>query len=471
MKLTAKKINSLIAIFCMLLAALALTLKYFNWDFDDSFIIYRYARNIIDGNGWCYNPGECYNASTSTLNTFLIACVAFINKDPRATAHILGGLYIAASGVFVYLLLRKRLGEFFSASSGLLVVVSLGENFTWGIETNLFIALIFLFILLEDRGRNSWWPIGLLILARPDGALFLFFKIVYSFFKDKRLPWQGIVQAVVPVFPWFAYSLYHFHHLLPATLGQKVWQGSSGFWGDGNVYMAYLLEFISSFHWWEALFAALGVIIIIKERSFLLYLLIFTVIQQLVYIFLNVPGYHWYAAVFSVALKLSFIYGLGWLITSFLLKITQVNKVVWKKSANLAATVLLLAFSAAFFYKPSHPVEPESRTVAYKRLAEKLQWNIPGGRLAALEVGVVGYYTKWNILDIIGLTTPWGEFATGRNNDRFFELRPEAVVIHSLVSTRERAIFTDPRFSRDYRLGCVINTPGYQDIYLYILKV
>ena len=42
---------------------------------DDSFITYRYARNILAGDGFVYNPGEAVMGTTTPLYTLLMVAL------------------------------------------------------------------------------------------------------------------------------------------------------------------------------------------------------------------------------------------------------------------------------------------------------------------------------------------------------------------------------------------------------------
>lgn len=42
---------------------------------DDAFITYRYARNILAGNGFVYNPSEHVLGTTTPLYTFLLVLI------------------------------------------------------------------------------------------------------------------------------------------------------------------------------------------------------------------------------------------------------------------------------------------------------------------------------------------------------------------------------------------------------------
>lgn len=458
--------------------ALAMTVCFFEWDGDDAFIIYRYAQNLIDGNGWRFNPTELVNASTSALNTLLIALAALPNGDPRFAAHLLGGSWLLAAGTLVYLVFSGRFGRLYSAASAIAIVRVLAYNQTWGLETNLFIALCLLFVYLEARGLNTWYLLGFLVLARPDGGLLLVGKTLLEVALRRRIPVKGLAQAALVLLPWVAFSLYTFQSVFPDTLGQKIWQGRSGFWGEGLIYFDFLSRFLASmpWKWWVAVSALLGIAKMVRERSALLYLVGFVVVQQSIYIALNLPGYFWYAASLAFVLNLSALYGLGTVLETgkqalsrSILDVPVARRISPFWSPALAVVLLAVCIFAYGRLTASSPLN-NVRTDAYRRLSDEINRRVPSGTLAALEVGVLGYYSGREILDLTGLTTDQGEFITGANNDSFFRIRPRVVVLHSRAWSMERAIRRDSRFDATYRIAGAVESPGYEKMFYFELR-
>jgi len=271
-----------------------------------------------------------------------------------------------------------------------------------------------------------------------------------------------------------AFSLFTFQSAFPRTLGQKIWQGSSGFWGDGLIY----LKFLSSqpWKWWVAVPVLLGFATMLSEKSTLLYLVAFVLVQQLTYLALNVPGYHWYVASLRFVFNLSALYGLGAFLEygkQVLLRIIPglSNTARVAPALNPAVAALLLGVSIYVYDRiTTSPQMNGGRTEAYRTLSEVINQNVPPGTLAALEVGALAYYSGREILDLTGLTTGRGEFITGANNDLFFKLRPRVVVIHSIASRKEQAILNDIRFASNYKLSGVVESSRYQKMFYFELR-
>ena len=77
---------------------------------DDSFITYRYARNILAGNGFVYNPGEKVLGTTTPLYTALMAAGAALSGGAQAPFPVIS-LWVNALADSLTWLLLIRLGE------------------------------------------------------------------------------------------------------------------------------------------------------------------------------------------------------------------------------------------------------------------------------------------------------------------------------------------------------------------------
>ncbi len=62
-----------------LVAACALGFVFWRaWVCDDAFITFRYSRNIIEGQGFVYNPGSRVLGTTTPLFTLLMAALGVV---------------------------------------------------------------------------------------------------------------------------------------------------------------------------------------------------------------------------------------------------------------------------------------------------------------------------------------------------------------------------------------------------------
>ena len=462
----------------LLLLAAAYTYHFLYWNFDDTYIVFRIVRNLLSGHGWAFNVGEAHNASTSVLNTIVVALATpLFSWNIPLTAHMLAGLWLSVAALAFGWIFRQRFDPWVALGAGVGFIVVLADNNLWGLETHLFFALLGIFVVLEHRRSSSWWAIALLTLTRPDALLLA----VLRGLRDVRLlPWpatvagwresvraawvanrRGLLIFALVLAPWLIFSLITFHQVFPDTLSNKMWQARSGFWGTGWIYLDALRSHLGDVAPWRVtgyLLAVPGLVFLIRDRSVLLYVVTFAAVQQAAYTLLNVPGYHWYFVSVDVAVVLAAFYGAG--------SIVEISFGQHSSRARLYASVALYAGVLAFaavrarpLFGPHYP--QDAREVSYQKVAAALLANrVPAGPIAIVEVGTVGYHMpNRSLVDLIGLTSPNPEYVTGRNNDRFFAQPPSIVLFHApSVSAFERALFDDIRFRMMFADPVVVDT-------------
>ena len=159
---------------------------------DDAFISFRYARNLLAGNGLVFNPGERVEGYTNFLWTVLQAPVIALGVDPVQGARALGCL--AALAILVRLAVRGAEGEpsrtaganalpgWIGIGAGLILGASssFAAEAVQGLETVLFALLVTGMIFSAEgdagAGRTGWLTGalgGLAALTRPEGVLVL----------------------------------------------------------------------------------------------------------------------------------------------------------------------------------------------------------------------------------------------------------------------------------------------------------
>ncbi len=432
----------LIPIILILSYVVLKTSQFWFWNFDDGLIVYRIARNILEGIGWCYNAGEVHNPSTSVLNTVFIVILGKVGFLPSHAAHLLGGLALLIAAASVYILLERLYGMLYALASSLLIVFLLSTNSTWGLESNLFLACFFLLCLFEERKWNSWPLLGIMVLIRPDGMLLVGLKCLMELIKHRKIPLRGLIIVCAILSPWIIYSALKFGQLFPDTLSNKVWQGRSGFWGQGHIYLKFFLKTLVA-AWWYYLpviaLAAVGLVTQLRDKPYLIILFMFVVLQQASYVLLNVPGYHWYLVNWDGSIALAACFGAGFILH-------RINKRALLLSSLPAAAFIIMDCYKSFGV---YPIDP--RDQAYQAAVQEVDTIVKEeGSLATLEVGTIGFHTKRSIVDLVGLASPNPEYISGKNNDRFFAALPTVIMFHAPIWHFERALADDLRFRMLY---------------------
>jgi len=291
--------------------------------FDDPYITYRYVRNLHAGIGYCYNPGDLVDVSTSPLHTWLLALAAFATDDIPMAARLLGSVSLAAAGIaFAAIVARSAWvaesdRRWLALIAAALLVSHPGLVATFGIESLLHLALGLSAVLafVRDARRICAALLALHVLARPDGVLLV--GIVAALWALDWLRGAGegrsLRRLLVPALlfgailaPWLAFSWLRFGALLPATLGAKTAQGDSGHWrsyleGIGFWFSIYLLRTVWGYLYYGAALA--GALVLgggarrhLPERlgDGLSVIALWTATHTLAYSLLGVPYYHWY---------------------------------------------------------------------------------------------------------------------------------------------------------------------------------
>jgi len=211
------------------------------WLCDDSFISIRYAENLANGLGLVYNAGEYVEGYTNLSWTLLLAAAAGWGLSPVATAKFLGIAFYAA---LILVLVRwswrraRRGGAPFLPLAAGLVLVS-NDFHVWatgGLETMLFAYLVTHALLLTrlpaptlTRSLGAGAIMGLLVLTRLDGLLFVAAGCVSYFFPLGRLaPRERWIHAGALVFPVFVVlailipaKLFYYGELVPTAFYSK----------------------------------------------------------------------------------------------------------------------------------------------------------------------------------------------------------------------------------------------------------
>ena len=101
--------RAVVAVCAALLAFGLFRAAHLSWVCDDSFISFRYARNLVEGSGLVFNPGERVEGYTNFLWTVALAAAMKAGlADPIPVASALG---IASYALLVLVLLARGGGR------------------------------------------------------------------------------------------------------------------------------------------------------------------------------------------------------------------------------------------------------------------------------------------------------------------------------------------------------------------------
>ncbi len=187
---------------------------------DDAYITYRYADNLVNGQGLVYNPGQrVFGSSTPLYVVWLAGLHGIARSVPTPELAVRANFIfyaITILGIFFLLTSLDSSAALAALLAGLLAMrQSLLQGSLAGMETFLFTGLLVwsLWALVTRRFRLGAWLAGLSVLARPEGVLMvvLFFT---SWLIDRRscptgaaaANWRELVGLLLPGLAWIAFA-------------------------------------------------------------------------------------------------------------------------------------------------------------------------------------------------------------------------------------------------------------------------
>jgi hypothetical protein len=225
-----------------ILAAVAViigTLHAFSLAFvnDDAFISFRYAENLVRGNGLVYNAGERVEGYTNFLWTILIALGSLITADPVSLSEFLGiTFFISSIILFIYLSWKlPSEGNILLFSIPLTsIALVLHRDFcvyaTSGLETSMFtffISATFATLIMARSNRGlmfSGLMVVLTMLTRPDGIIFLIASVVFITIMYRK-PIVSILVFLLPsiflFIPYWIWRCSYYGYFFPNTFYAK----------------------------------------------------------------------------------------------------------------------------------------------------------------------------------------------------------------------------------------------------------
>lgn len=240
---------------------------------DDAFITYRCARNLAEGHGPVYNPGEAVEASSSFLFTLVLGGLAALGIEPPTGALLAGAISLGLAALGMLLHARRVFGDRRAARRAW-IAIALVATFTSpalllylhvGLETCFYTALITgasLALLGGPLDRRRLAAAGLLwglAAATRIEALALLPAAAFPLLGDAG-PRRAVRRAAPMAFgllvafaPALIFRWAYFGDPLPNTFYAKVHGGGLELRLRG---LGYVWEFLSVHPLWIATIAA-----------------------------------------------------------------------------------------------------------------------------------------------------------------------------------------------------------------------
>jgi arabinofuranosyltransferase len=209
--------------------------------FDDAFISFRYARNLLAGQGLVYNPGERVEGYTNFLWTLCAAGGMALGLDPLATTRGLGvAAYLCTILLATHAVGREAAGRREYGVLALLAMLVLPPTFPAFAGAGLETPLVGLLVLLVGLGQHLWdrpearlrWLAGvpplLAVLTRLDAGLALAASAAVIVAAERR-SWAGLRARLLPALApagaglalYLTWKVWYYGDLLPNTYYAK----------------------------------------------------------------------------------------------------------------------------------------------------------------------------------------------------------------------------------------------------------
>lgn len=401
-----------------LAAAAGLFLLFRSWSYDDPYITYRYAFNLIQGNGFVYNAGERILSTTTPLFTALLAILGQFWNNLPVLANLIGAVCLGLSVLFFFKICAAWRMPVAGWAGVLLLPTFSVLPATLSSETPMYVmfALALIYAYITGRYVAAGILAALLVLTRPDGILLpIVLAIHYLVFIRKPVPWSGLALfAGISAAAWGAIWIY-FGSPLPVTLEVKHQQGlmtiSQGFVQGLLTTLAPQIN--QAYFIVEIGLALFGIFWLISKKSPGLILIVWTVFYFISYSLLGVTRYFWYYAPlvpgFVLLVGTGLDCGFQWVRRQL-----RSSRISW---------LILILFVAGLFIFQSRNLLLQSQTVdtrinIYRAVGNWLRENTAGdSKIGALEIGAIGYYSQRPIVDFAGLIQPeYAKLMSSRTN-------------------------------------------------------
>lgn len=499
-----------ILLVCSLLAFVGQQIYFYDQFIDDSYISFRYARNLAEGRGLVFNPDEKVEGYSNFTWVLLLSAFIRMGGDVQIWAKISGALFGLFAIVATYFLVLRALtgyekgkGSFVCAALAVLLL-SANTHFNYwsslGLETSLFTFLLTLscVLFLGEMESSGKFPLSalafmLVILSRPEGLYFLFSLFLirsYYWKKGRAFSKRDILWLILVMIPFCFYLFWkigYYGRYYPNTYYAKVpplpWESHA----RATNYLLSWFKGISGTNMVLFLFSLISGIIFFKTGSIIL-------IVPICYIFLYtyIVDADWMGSYRFLVPAMPFLYSLACMGGLFLFNNIREKT---KYGAWIVLVILGFLFCAHFYIHSSLRHDAAYMGKSYVTYKEKY-WFIhlkrqmnhgfnpplqgiteilvsltePKDHILFPDIGFLGYSARCRIMDSRGLTDRViadyiYAHSRKRNADEaerkflevFFLSRPDIVClvlmreegkVHHFV---DETIKKSPRFQTDYQ--------------------
>ena len=385
---------------------------------DDALITYRYAENLVSGNGLVYNLGEKVLGTTTPLLTLLISLAVFAGIPAKIFAPGLNIFCDALTACLIVFLFRRHFkAPYFGFFVAFLYAI-FPTPWIWsisGMEVALYALCILasLYCFLEKKFSLSFLFLGLALLTRIDALVLLVAILMTVVFTRQNLGWRPWLTLVLVLAPWLLISTWYYGSPVPnSVVAKKI------FYGELPEFRSAPLEIVKGFIFGGKTNLVSNFYSFVMVIPFLL-LLIFALIGmvslfQFGLAYLILPLWLGGYVVFFIVGKTHMH---PWYFSPFYAVYTPLVGLglfqVWKrlKFKPVVAALVLIFSLAGFVYEGKtlvHFLGEYQKTENF--LTEIAYWvkdqTKEGDTVYYSDIGKLGYFSGRTILDSVGIVSP-----------------------------------------------------------------
>jgi len=476
---------------------------------DDAYITFRYARNLLAGNGIVFNPGERVLGTTTPLFTLILAAASLPFGGSAAPFPVIAFAIATLFDLGACVTLATLGRAFGRPAAGLVAALAWAiapSSVTFaigGLETSLFVFLIALAFLahVHERAVLTGILCGLAALTRPDALIpvaLIALDCAWRALCSSRDRWRAFARFALPLaallLAWAAFAWFYFGALVPQSMLAK---SAAYRLPDNAAFIRLIQAYGTPFMenellgtWWIAPGLVLSLSLTLLALSRLVrrvptawpalvypwaFLVVFSAANPLIF--------RWYLAEPLPFYMLSFLIGVG----EFSQDVADSDMLHGSAIAQplaarvgwaMVAVLVVAALGAGWVLRPADGPDrpaPEMAWVrleeAYTEVARRLAPEVSSSTfVAAGDVGALGYFLDAHILDLVGLNSkevmqyyPLPEEMYVINYavppGAVFAAMPDYVVLLEVYG--RNGLLKEARFAQDYELVDRIDTTMY----------
>jgi arabinofuranosyltransferase len=435
--------KALAAVSILLLPAVAVGWGFWGFSHDDAFITYRYADQWARGNGLTFNTDEHVMGTSAPGYALLLGALSRVAGSLGMGAPEWGTvLSLAAILSIAWIFAAAAASASAPARLGVPLLFGLCALFCrWNIEmlgseSILILALVagaaFL-LFVRDRPILGGLALAAAMVLRLDASIAAasFGGVLWS--SSRRFPLKFSIAGLAPVAPWLAGLYSRFGTVIPSTLAakrseyadaSKAYTLAEWHWLRRSLPLAGCLVLLAA--------AAVGCLLLLRrgfgKHPAVVALAAWLLALEVFYRAVRVPFAPWYHEGLINALFLLAAFG----VVTLGRNVLWPRKHGWLPPALVAGALLLpVLLPSASYVRGQWGRPPDPRFETYRAVGIYLSEHTPPqATILAVEVGIIGYFSRHPILDLSGLVTPEVLEAKSRGRfGRFVEAsRPDYIV-------------------------------------------